>query len=974
MDNTVATRLGDVSKYLYNPAAIQRAAVALIPAMTNGEIEFVDPSNPVVMCIENASINTAAWMIQNAALTRKQYPAAAQTIEDLYPHMSDKDYIDRFAVPTIGTFVFFFGMDEILSKLVADASNSGVRKVIIPRNTYVTVNDTVFSLQYPIEIRQMAHGGLQIVYDVDELSPLQTLSTNLIEWKIITASDGTELLAFSVEMTQFKINSQTGTVTNSTGFVLNIKTEDQFFFGRVFQKNNDGSYTELLTTHTEEIYDPATPTAVFTVLDGQVRVKIPQIYLTTGMVTGTLRIDIYETKGVLSMNMVAYRPEQYVIKYEAYNAAEKNEYVAPLTTLRINSMMSNSVINAGQDSLTFEQLRKRVISNAIGSPDLPITNTQIEASLEREGYTVVKNIDNITNRAFLAARPMPDPQASELITAAAAGISTLSTSVEDAILIDTVVDNGDVVTIKPETLYKSVNGVIELVPDSEVAALNAMAPDQKAIAVNNANYMYTPFYYVMDSSGNEFNLRPYHLDTPIVDSKSFVGENDTTLLQVGTDQYQIMRSDGGYVVEIQTKSSDEWKALNDDEVFVQMAFIPTGDVDRAYVQGQLMGKTDTGERIYHFPINTTWKIGADNELQVSSFLMYNDTPRNVDMPLLRDFDVMYSTNTPRGPQWVMSDIDAKLGYFLLPDDAYAITQESFSIRFGYFLEYLWARARTIVGEANYEKYAIDVPATYSQDVYLTDPATGAAFTVNSDGELVYTILHHKDDPVLDAEGNQVYKFRVGDIKLDGYGNPVIIKSRDLVRQMDLFLIEGSYYLATNQVTADYRDYLRTTVVNWLTEDLPVMGDNLLEETSLFYYPVTSVGLIKVLFSNGLETYLDAGQTFRCTLYVNSSVYNNYDLRATLTTNTIKTISDQLEQRVVSMSNITDALRTTYKDDVISIELSGLGGNKNLNVVTIIDDAQRLSLRKLLITRNDETLGLEEGVTVDFVLHERASLT
>jgi len=958
---------------MYNPSAIQRAAVGLISAVTNGEIELVDPSNPVVMCIENASINTAAWMIENAALTRRQYPAAAQTIEDLYPHMSDKDYIDRFAVPTKGNFVFFFGEDEILSKLVADASNNGVRKVVIPRNTYVTVNDTVFSLQYPIEIRQMAHGGLQIVYDVDALSPLQRLATNLIEWKILTAADGTRLLAFSVEMTQFKINSQNNSVTNATGFVQNIAITDQFFFGRVFQKNNDGSYKELATTHTEEIFDPATPTAVFTVLEGSVRVKIPQVYLTTGMVSGSIRIDIYETKGVLSMNMISYRPEQYLLKYEAYSPSEKNEYVAPLATLRINSVMSSSVINAGQNGLTFEQLRKRVISNAIGSPDLPITNTQIEASLEREGYAVVKNIDNITNRAFLAARSLPDPQASELITAAAAGISTLSTSVEDVVKVSTVVNNGDVVTIKPETLYKNINGVVQIVSDSEVSALSAMPPDQMAIVVNNANYMYTPFYYVMDSSSNEFGLRAYHLDTPIVESKSFIGENDTTLLQVGTDQYSIIRSANGYVIEIQTKSSDDWKGLRDDQVFVQLAYIPTGDVDRAYVQGMLVGKSDEGERIYHFPINTTWKIGADNEMQVSSFLMFNNTPRNVNLPLLKDFDVLYSTNTPRGANWVVSNTDAFLGYFLLPQDTYAITHETLSVRLGHFLKYLWCRARTIVGEANYEKWAMDVPALYAEDIYQTDPVTGSAFEIDADGNLQYTILHKKGDPVIDDHERPVYKHRIGDIKLDAYDSPIVINSRNLVRQMDMFLIEGSYYLATNQVTAEYRNYLRTTVVDWLTEDLPSMGNNLLEQTSLFYYPITSVGLIKVLFANGLETYLEAGQSFRCTLYVNSAVYNNYDLRATLTVNTIKTISLELQKRIVSMSNIIDALKTSYKDDVISIEMSGLGGNKNLNVVTIIDDAQRLSLRKMLVTRNDETLGLQEGVEVTFVLHERASL-
>lgn len=978
MDVSVASRLGNLSKYLYNPAAIQAQAVALVPAILNGEIQLCDPSNPVAMCLENSAVNTAAWAIEDAVLTRQTYAAAAQTIDDIYPHMSDKDFVDRFAVPTTAKFLFVYNYDEILNKLVVDPSNTGEKKIVIPRNTFVTVNDdVVFSLQYPIEIRQMAHGGLQIVYDVSVTSPLQTLSTNLVSWKIISNNAGgvvTKLLMLEVEMTQFFINSVKAPINQATGFATKIPLTDSFYFCRVYVNNGDGTYTEMKTTHTEEIYDPAQLTAVLKVLDSNLLVKIPQVYLTTGMLNKSIRIDVYETRGVLSLNLSTYQPTQFVATYEALNTSENDQFSAPLQTLAVNYILSTELVNGGRAALSFTELRQRVITNAIGDVNIPITPAQVSASLSNQGYTLVKNIDNITNRNYLATRPMPDPQASELITAAAAGICTLSTSIQAALTVSTVVDNGDIVTIRPETLYKNVNGVAQLVPDSEVQMLAVMSPDQKALTVNNTNYMYSPFYYVLDSSGNEFNVRPYHLDTPLIETKSFIAENDTTLLQVTTDQYSIMRTTTGYLVEIQTASSDEWKALPDNEVFVQLAFIPKGDVDRAYVKGVLVGKSDKGERIYHFAFDTTWQINAQNEMQMSSFLMFNDAPRHVDLPLLTDFDVLYSTTTPKGPQWVMSPIDSILGYFDLPQNAYAITRENLNIRLGYHLDSLWARARTVVGDAQFEKWSVDVPATYTRDVYQIDPQSGAAFHIDTNGNLQFNIIHHAGDPVLDAQGQPVMLHHVGDIKLDAYGNPIVQQTRNLVRQMDLFLIEGAYYFATNQVTADYRDFLRAQVVEWLTQDFPEMEVNMLEETNLFYYPTTSLGQVRVLFANGLETTLEAGQTFEFNLYVNNAVYNDYNLRAALEKNTVIVTSGQLEERVVSMSNIVDALKNSYKNDVISIEASGLGGSRNFNVVTIVDDAQRLSLRKVLITRDDESLALKEGISVTFILHERTDIS
>lgn len=971
MSNSVTTLLTNVSDYRFNPAGIQKSAINMLREVSGGKIDIVDPTNPVVFCLEASAINTAAFMVENQTLNRKQYPAAAQTTEELYAHMSDKDYADRFAVPSTARIFFLISQDELLNKLVAEPGNTGIRKLVLPRNTYVTVAEsTVFSIQYPVEIRQMAHGGLQIVYVVDQPSPLQVLSTNIVDNAIITADDGTRYVGFELEMKQFNIISRSQPVNAVQGFKMEIDFEHQYYYCRVWVDNGDGTFTEMKTTHTDEVYDVKELTAVLKVIDKQLTVKIPQIYLTTGMLTSSVRVDLYQTLGPLTMELGNYMPEQFVATFHSFNRAELDDFVSPLKTMRSMRIHSAKTASGGADAMTFEELRLRVMRNAVGEPDLPITNVQVESVLQRQGYKVVKNIDNITNRTFLATRSMPDPDAdSDLITAAASGIGMLATRLADAVMVDSVLDNGTIITITPDTLYRNNNGLVQMVPTSELNSILSLPPDQLAITVNNGGYMYSPFHYVLDSSSNEFEIRPYYLDNPVIEAKSFIGENDTTLYQVTTGSAYIMRVDGGYVLRIKTKSSDEYKALNDDEINVQLAYTQQGDTERAYLLGTLINRLDD-ERVYEFDLSTNFSVNKRHELSMLKFQMFDDSVRTVNLPLLTEFDILYSTNVTMGSQWRVSDIDGRLGYFQLPEDSKAITHERVKIRLGHYLEHLWTRSRTVVSEESYERWDADVPATYESDVYERDPVTGAAFKI-IDGELVYTKLFSKGEVVIGADGNPSYKYRKGDVKIDSYGVPIIKNNRDMQRQMEIFMVEGTYYFATNQVTVDYRKRLVNTVVDWLIDDLPNMGDNLLEQTNLYFYPTTTLGNVNVMFSSGLSTTLSAGQSFEVTLYVRAAVYGNLELRNTISRKTVETISEMLRNKTVSMSDIVTQLRDRYESDVISLNIRGLGGVSNLNVVTMLDDANRLSIRKKLIARNDETLGLEDDVVITFIRHERS---
>lgn len=976
MDDPISTLKNNVLQYRFNPAAIVRSGLKVLTAINNGQAIAVDPTNPYIQAIEMAAVETSAFMSELEAESRRRYPIMAQTQEDLYLHMSNKDYINRFSTPAKATFYFRFFKEQLLSAMVLDP-DTGYMKLTIPRNSYVTILGTVFSLQYPIDIVQLTHGGLQVTYNTTTPSPLQTLETNQIEYEPLTSVEG-DWIEFPVVMTQFSVLQKTGNISLATDLTIKQSFEDQFYYARVYSQNPDSTWTEIVTTHADGIYDITQPTAVLRVVDKQLIVKIPQIYINSGQLASKIRVDLYQSKGAISMPLGEYNTNMFSVTWKTYDSNElKNPYSAPLPNLSMRCY-SPEIVVGGQDELPFEMLRKNVILNSTGPMDSWITPAQIENALVNQGYDVVKDVDNVTNRVFLATRPMPTPtlvsgataasSGNTLLTAAAASIETLSVSTESLSHLATVVNNGLSITITPDTLYQIVDGITQPVPQSEVDRLLALPSDKRALEVTQGSYLYTPFHYVLDANNNAFEIRPYYLDNPIADTKVFVAQNDTTLMQVGTNTYGLVRTKTGYLLQIVTSSDASFKDLLDNQVFVQLAFVPVGERDRAYINGVLVGKTAAGERIYNFDLSTTYNINSNDEMEFTKFTMYNVEPRIVESPLDQKFDIIYSTSAVMSSFWRSSVVDTILGRHLLPQQISGINHEQVRLEFGSALSRLWTRTRTVVGSTPYKTWEVDVPALYEEDVYLRD-SNGSAVTIVN-GEPTMTILHHAGDPMLDPKtGDPMYRHRRGDIFYDANGNPVATNPRGLIRQMELLLIEGVYWFATDQTTSNYRTALTRTLVSWLTNDLNLFTGNLLDQTRIYFYPKTTSGVVPVYVGDNVRKSILAGQAFNVTLSVPKLVYDNSNLRERLEISTISVISTMLKEKTVSVSQMIESLRQAYGTDVIDVQLSGLGGDANYSVVTMADDTDRLSIRKRLIALADNTLVAEEDVTIAFVLHD-----
>lgn len=950
----------NVQSFAQFPALLQRTMLEHLSHITKNNVQIVDSTNPVAFTIEAAAVLTSEFITTDMNLNRKQYPFASQTEDDLYLHMCDEDYIGRFALPSRARLIIIMEAAEVLDKMVYD-SNLDIRKLTIPRNTRFTVGGMSFTLEYPINIQQFRHGGIQVLYDGEIPSPLQTLNSNIINWELLDNFDS-KWITFEVEVLQTYMQSELINISPASPTRRDILFNDHFFHARVYYRNVGDIWKEMDTTHTPELYDIARPMAVLKVTEGNLNVFIPQIYTNQQILNGEIRVDLYTTKGDLNVSLDGYAPTDYEAEFITVDK-ERDEtiFVAPVRALQSWRNFSNDRTTGGRAPLSFTELRERVIRNATGPKNIPISNVQITKVLEDEGFTTVLNTDVVTNRAYLASRALPIPSNAKLITAASASIETLITSINGLKVSDEVIDNGSSITLTPDVIYEMENGKLNVVPSYRIRELLNMTPEQRSLAINKKNYYYTPFHYVMDMNDNEFDFRAYYLNSPIVENKTFIASNPTTNLEVSVDNYYVNKTKLGYELYIQTKSSDTFKEISNDEVFVQLSFKPKGERDLAYLNGEFVSMTPERERIYKFKLDSNFNLNVNNDLILTNFKMYDNEPRKIPVGLEQDFNIIFSTNTTLGSVYTRSQIDDKLALWMLPDEPKAIINENIRLRFGHALNSLWKQSRTITSTEDYERYPDDIPMTYEKNVYENIRV--------ENGKVVYDVVHEKGDPVLDSKGNPVMKHRKGDVILGVNGKPIVKNMRDLARQMDIMLIEAVYYFATDTIAAAYRQEIIDTFLDWMIDGLDPLNARTLEQTKIYFYPRATLGQVNIMYNNGVRTKIDAAQSLVIDLVVNRNVYSNIDLRKSITVTTIQVINELLSSDTISDSGIYASLTNYYGNDVLGVKMIGLGGDKDseITAMTVLDEAKRCCLKKRLTTQTDNTIIVEEDITVNFIL-------
>lgn len=950
-----------------NPSQMQQVALEELDQQLKGLGTYDVPNAniPFVASMECGTLGVSMAITEMEAQMRKLNARMALTQEEVYYHMSTDDYIGRFATPARTEFFLYLGYEEIIQKAVP-YGNQGARKLVIPRLTEFMGGTTPFTMQYPIELRVLRHGGLQIVYDGTDPSPVEILRTNQVVWDMLRMGRN-RIVRLKIPVQQFRIETNTDALSPSTLFEHSYAFRNNFYHARVYL--NDGAtgsgWREVKTTHTAQSYDPLNVTAVLKVVGSNLQVAIPTIYTNSGMASGKIRIDIYSTQGQVDIAMGDYAPEKFS---SLFNAIDDNvTYVSPLNTFGIKQARNTSRVTGGANALDFITIRNRVIDNTLGDANVPITNVQLEAKLEQRGYTLVSNIDNITDRQFLASRRLGKPQYLDVVSGAGCVMSQLRINMESIAASLHVKDNGPRLTILPSMLYRFNNGKVTMVSDAELAGIKASDPEDISRLVNESRFVYTPFHYVMDATDNNFDFRPYYLDNPKITEKTFVGENESSNLQATVDAYDISRTDTGYRIRVRLVSSQAFKALDDNQVTLQLGYRPTGEEVFASVNGTYLG-LDKGERTFAFDIETDYDVDEQNEMYTTNMSIFSPFQTKFKTKLANEFDVSVIVTEVITPGYQPNLIDAMVQSHLLPNRWMLVTRERLEVTLGYDMTRIWRRNRTVLSEEDYQRWAENVPKYWDKNVYATDETGHDIIDIGPNGEIIMELIHAKGDPVLDANGAPVWAHVKNDpVMVDG--KLVLLAPRKLLREVTILMVDGMFYFATEETAAAYGKEIPMEFVDWLQSDIDDISGRLLEKAKLFVYPTQTFGDTVVSVRDGLRATIAIEQSFAITHWLKPSAYTNATIRPSLINNDKQTLDDQISRKTVSRSDIISRLGATSGDDVLANECTGLGGAENYPILTVTDDAVRLSIRKKMVVLANQLLTIEDDVTVNFLPHK-----
>lgn len=955
----------NLSRYKHNPSNIQRTVYDYLDEVLDGKVDIVDPTNPFIFLLESSAVNTALAVNENIAGLRQQYASLSQTEDELYHHMVDVDYLDRFSKPSEVTFTIVVSVNDIMSKLVFDASEN-CHKVTIPRDTEFMADTIPFTLQYPINIRRFENGVVQISYDANIQSPVERLRGNLIDYTIRSDANGTQWLSFDVRVKQMKVSPVYFPLENSKIFKETVNYNDKFFYLRAFQRNlnTENKWEEIRVTHSDQVFDPFYPTVLAKVKEGSLDIEIPHVYLSTALMSGSIRFDVYTTKGDYTSNLATYKLDNFGMELRAIDdVRDINEFTNAWSSMT-TYVFSDKIVNGGHNGIDFKTLRERVIYNSTGPQILPITNVQIESSVENHGFELVKNVDVLTNRVFLALKELPTPSNEKLLTPANTGIATWIVNLDAAVVLDGVIDNNDRLTVKSNQLFKSHNDVISLVPQSEIDYINSLEINTAVAHINNSRYVYNPYYYVLDKSGLEFEVRPYNLDDPVTRDLSFLRQNQTLQLAVNTDGYNIEKTSYGYRIVISTRSGTFYKEVPDSQVFAQLAFYPEGESHLAYINGEVIGYTDDGERIYSFEIHTNHDLNDKDHLCITNAKMFNNDPIKVWTSLSKEMYILHSTTSVTST-FTPDLTDSLIGKAFLPNGVVGNTHESLMVEFGTPLKNLWSRTRILASGLEYRRRDFDVPMLYDRDVYDIDPVTNSIFRFDEDGNLVYNKIHSAGDPVLDEDGDPVYRYRKGDVELDEDGRPILKSPLEASHEIDILFVDGKHYFANDPAYVAYRKELRDTLTEWITDDITSIQDNLLEQSKIFFHPVTTMGRVHVYVENDGEAVISSEQSFSIEYIVKESIYKDDSVRSNIEQETIRILNERIGGLEFNTTEVINELKSRLGEGILSIKMYGLGGASNYSLVRIANEHNKLCLKKKLVVQTDLSLIVKEDVNIQF---------
>ena len=962
-----------------DPMACASLCLRALESSSDGEVRIIDPSNPFVYLMETSVVLYTNSLDRQITNLSKQYVANARNWDELYRHMSDKDFEGIFSTPGQAPIMFFLDVEEIIEKAIPVNDGSGDRKLTISRNSQIVTSGVKLTLLYPVDIIVTNFGSITVKYDVTNRNPLQNIPDLIIPTQV-RKSNRSSYLYFVLPVMQIEINSTMSSITATQGLKRTIKFNDKFYYLRAFMRNDNEQWSEIVVKHSPMVLDNERVTLIAKVdqLNQRMTIEIPQVYKNTNKLKDNLRIDVYTTQGEINVPLFNINDSFFKASWQDHEAIHPNKFSAPMSTFNNYKIASDGYAVGGTNGLTFSQVKDKIINRSTVTEGKPISNHQINQQLKANGFSLSMVLDNLTDREFLATKELTLPTVVDT-TSIGSLTTTHVTTISDLIQNKySSRDNGDQVTILPSALFELIDGKLIMVSDDEMLSLLEQTKtnvDTVVNVINERKFFYCPYFMVHKFGEQQYTVKPYRLDAPKILTKSIENENNLLGYSSNIVSYniQVDKDYAGYSIYVQVNPSDTLKELPIEDLKLQMRISDENDRYFYWFNGTLVTpiNPDTNRPaddyyVYRFSLPTEWAITDDEEILIGDFKIPFKLTGNADI-----FTIVRKAELGVG---FRTEMDSRINPRLFEDwtvsnstDYYTLIHERVNIQLGSHLEYLWRRYRPVVEESQYLYHTEDVPAVWKENEYVKDFWGNPKFDL-VDGELVYEIKHRKGSPKLDENGEPIIQYTKGSVRLDADLKPIILNGEyGIMRHYDVVLLDGKYFFSNHAKTIEYRESVKNELDAWL-DIISTMNGELLERTTLFVHPKVTEGNVRMLLDGGVEAYMPSGQALSITYTVDERVNNNTEITDDIKKATVTTIQKRLSNyQTISLSDLNKDLKDQMGAWIIGVKIEGFL-NGRYETTTVLDSSIALSIPKRLAITTNLDLVVENDIDINFVTH------
>lgn len=948
---------GSITRYTTDPATILQLVEESFDNILDDDYKLVDPTNPFAALLGMGSSLISGALERFDASSSNHYPKLANDFEDLYRHMSDGDYKNRFCTPVDNVeFTLAIPLVE-LNKSAIPIPNTNTKKIVFGSRSIWNVLGVKYFHHFPIIVLLQQNNSVQTYFDMTTPSPLTSLRTNVIK-NYITVIDNVKYLNLVIPVTQLALETYEYDVTNSTGFKKDIQFDDQFYSARVYSTKNNIT-TEIKTTHSESVYDTSVLTAVLSVQETGLVVKIPEIYLSNNMVGSQIRVEVYTSKGDITQDLGVIGANNFNVDF--FEAKERtDQYSAAIGSLSTYIVASNSKASGGRNEISFEDLRTKVI---YGTDDdrAPILFTELENKLKLKGYGVSKLEDNLLGRRFLVTR-RAETSVEGLFSSLGTSLSTLTIDTENQTTGRSVNKTNERVTLKPDAIYLKRVGSTELMPDSVINAIDTMPNSNKADFLNNNDFYCSPFYTVLDRSDAAFAIRSYYMEKPAIIDRNYIDSNKDLGYVVNTKEVNIKKYNDKYVLNIVSDIPSDLTELK-----CQISFDPAHLSGRWYAP-LADGSINSAEKtaIFSIDITTSFDIDKEDRIEITNLLLNGSTASALSVDLLSSIDIVYLNDiTPV----TTTNFDDKFIRNVGGVDYSGVTHESFTVQFGEHLKNLYEEGRPVQNEPVYLKQTTDKPLLHTTDVYQIDANGNIVYTVDSgNNKITLNKLHSIGDVVKDANNETVYEWKIGDWVIGADGRRVLDPSwvKTIKREITLPLFSARYRYADTVKIQEANDLYPQLIVQWLKDDIRPFTKNILERTKVQFAPTNVGGVVAIKTGEISTKQINASFKFKIDLVLTEDGYAQASIRQSIKDIVLKAIVKHLKKEVISTSELYSIIMTSAPSELVSVNLNDFLIEDG--IAQLSDSFDSFALADKMVVKTNGELDVEDDI--EFIFSKR----